>query len=177
METIAVKLDEKGFREVFDKYYVALCVFALRYTDSPETSADIVQDCYAKLWMLRADFGYLHQVKSFLYTSVRNKALDEMEHCHVVDDYVRRVMERKDDAFFHDRVVESEACRLLLQAIDHLPPQMKNIMQLALDGRKNQEIADALGVSLETVRTLKKTAYKKLRVELKDCYWVLFLFV
>lgn len=42
-----------------------------------EQANDIVQDCFVKLWQLRNDFIYLHQVKSFLYTSVRNKALNE----------------------------------------------------------------------------------------------------
>ena len=77
---ISIKLDEQEFHNIFDKYYVTLCLFANQYTESDEASADIVQDSFAKLWQIREDFFYLHQIKAFLYTAVRNKALNELEH-------------------------------------------------------------------------------------------------
>lgn len=53
---------------------------------------------------------------------------------------------------------------------------MKAIMQLSLEG-KNAEIADRLNISTETVHTLKKIAYKKLRENLKDYYYFLLFFI
>ena len=41
---ISIRLDEREFHNVFDKYYVALCLFANQYTENEEVSADIVQD-------------------------------------------------------------------------------------------------------------------------------------
>ena len=158
---ISIRLDEREFHNVFDKYYVALCLFANQYTENEEVSADIVQDSFAKLWQIREDFFYLHQVKSFLYTAVRNKALNELEHSKVVFEYAQKVIEKRKDSFFHDAVVEEETCRMLTDAIE---------------GKKNGEIAEYLNVSVETVHTLKKIAYKKLRIYLKDYYYFLILF-
>lgn len=45
-------------------------------------------------------FFYLHQVKAFLYTAVRNKALNELEHSKVVYEYAQNVIEKKKDSFF-----------------------------------------------------------------------------
>ncbi len=59
--------------------------------------------------------------------------------------------------------VEEETYRIVSEAINKLPDQMKAIMQLSLEGKKNAEIADRLNISTETVHTLKKIAYKKLR--------------
>ena len=81
---ISIKLNEQGFHDIFNKYYVTLCLFANQYTEDHDASADIVQDSFAKLWQIRKDFFYLHQVKAFLYTAVRNKALNELEHSKVV---------------------------------------------------------------------------------------------
>ena len=64
----------------FDKYYVALCLFANQYTENEEVSADIVRDSFAKLWQIREDFFLFASGQSFLYTAVRNKALNELEH-------------------------------------------------------------------------------------------------
>ena len=133
---ISIRLNEREFHNVFDKYYVALCLFANQYTEDEETSADIVQDSFAKLWQIRDDFFYLHQVKAFLYTAVRNKALNELEHSKVVFEYAQKVIEKKKDSFFHDAVVEEETYRILAEAIDKLPDQMRAIMRLAMEGKK-----------------------------------------
>lgn len=174
---VCIKLNEQEYRTIFDKYYVALCLFANQYLEDAESSADIVQDSFVKLWQIRDDFFYLHQVKAFLYTAVRNKALNELEHSKVVTEYALKMAEKRKDSFFHDAVVEEETYRIVTEAIDKLPDQMKAIMRLAMEGKKNPEIAAKLNVSAETVHTLKKIAYKKLRLHLKDYYYFLFLFI
>ena len=116
-------------------------------------------------------------LSAFLYTAVRNKALNELEHSKVVYEYAQNVIEKKKDSFFHDAIVEEETYRIVSEAINKLPDQMKAIMQLSLEGKKNAEIADRLNISTETVHTLKKIAYKKLRENLKDYYYFLLFFI
>ncbi|MDH6343221.1 RNA polymerase sigma-70 factor (family 1) [Parabacteroides sp. PFB2-12] len=168
---------EDVFRDVFDTFYIPLCLFANKYVENDAVAADIVQDCFVKLWQIRTDFFYLHQVKSFLYTSVRNKALNELEHNKVVDEYAHKFLEKEKESFFHDHLIEQETYRVLTEAIDRLPPQTAAVMRLAMEGMKNAKIAESLGVSEDTVKTLKKNAYKKLRVYLKEYYYLIFLFV
>lgn len=133
-ENISIKLtDEAQFRFIFDKYYITLCMFANQYVEDDALAADIVQECFVKLWQLRDDFMYVHQIKSFLYTSVRNKSLNELEHTKVMNEYAQKVMEMGKDSFFQDKVIAEESYRILVDAIDKLPPQMKNIMRLALE--------------------------------------------
>lgn len=176
-QTITLTKDVE-FRRIFDDFYVSLCLFANQYIEDEAAAADIVQECFIKLWQLRADFFYLHQVKSFLYTSVRNKALNELEHSKIVNEYVQKITEKSTEQFFHDHVVEEEVYRILAEAIDKLPDQMKAIMNLALEGIPNKEIAETLNVSIETVHSLKKIAYRKLRVYLKEYYYfAFFLFI
>lgn len=145
--------------------------------ENEAAAADIVQDCFVKLWQIRADFFYLHQVKSFLYTSVRNAALNELEHNKVVSAYAHTYKEKKKDNFFQDHLIEQETYRILSEAIDRLPSKTAAVMRLALEGMKNPQIAESLGVSEDTVKTLKKAAYKKLRIYLKEYYYLIFLFV
>lgn len=152
-------------------------MFANQYVEDEEMAADIVQECFVKQWQHREDFVYLHQVKAYLYTSVRNKALNVLEHRKVVSEYERKVLDKAQESFFHDKVIAEESYRILVNAIDKLPQQMRNIMQLALEGKTNPEIADALNVSGETVHSQKKTAYRKLREYLKDYYYLVFLYL
>ena len=115
--------------------------------------------------------------QAFLYTAVRNHALNELEHSKVAHEYEQKIIAKKADAFFRDAIVEEETFRILSEAIEKLPTQMRAIMQLALEGKKNAEIAERLNVSPETVHTLKKVAYKKLRAFLTDYYYCLLLFI
>ncbi len=175
---ISVNLaNELEFRRLFNSFYVPLCVFANKYVQDEEAAADIVQDCFTALWQIRNDFLYLHQVKAFLFTSIRNKALNEIEHSKVVSEYAEKIMAKKQESFFHENIVEEEVYRTLAEAIDKLPKQMKAIMELALEGMSNAEIAQTLDVSVETVRSLKKIAYRKLRTLLHEYYYLLFLFI
>ena len=177
-ENISIRLtDEAQFRFIFDKDYIALCMFANQYVEDDALAADIVQECFVKLWQLRDDFMYVHQIKSFLYTSVRNKSLNELEHTKVMNEYAQKVMEMGKESFFQDKVIAEESYRILVDAIDKLPPQMKSIMRLALEGKTNPEIAEALNISGETVHSQKKIAYRKLRGYLKDYYYLLFYFL
>ena len=70
-----------------------------------------------------------------------------------------------------------QTLRLLRKAIHALPPQMREIILLTLDDKSNNEIAEALRVSVNTVKTQKKTAYRKLKEMLgKDfVYFLAFL--
>lgn len=168
--------DGQVFRNLFDTYYVPLCVFAERYVGGESLASDIVQDCFVKLWQKQRDFDYLHQAKSFMYTSVRNACLNEIEHQQVVSGYKEMLEARIEEAFFRDHVIEEEMHRIVLEAVEKLPNQSRRIIELALENNSNIEIADILSVSKETVHTLKKGAYKKLRAYLKDYYYfVLFL--
>lgn len=168
--------DEQIFRDLFDRYYVPLCVFAERYLEDEEQASDIVQECFAKVWQKQKDFQYVYQVRSFMYTSVRNSCLNELEHRQVVSGYQETTAARMEESTFHDYLIEEEMHRVVMEAVDKLPPQSRNIIRLALENNSNAEIAEKLSVSKETVHTLKKGAYKKLRSFLKEYYYyVLFI--
>lgn len=162
---------------LFDDFYVPLCLFAERYLDNPQMAEDVVQECFIKLWQHRGEFEYHRQVKSFLYTSARNSALNEIEHQKVVHTYAGKIVDKSDESFFRDHVIEEETYRMLVNAIDKLPEQTRKVMLLALEGNDNKEIAVSLNIADGTVHTLKKIAYKRLREDLKEYFYLILPFI
>ena len=77
------------------------------------------------------------------------------------------------DEFFREQVMEEEAYRVFYRSIEELPQQMRNVIQYALEGLKNSEIAEKMGVSDHAVHAYKKEAYKRLKVRMKDHYYLL----
>ena len=71
------------------------------------------------------------------------------------------------EEFEHPKVlnmlIEEEINQILIHAIDLLPVQSASIMRLILSGYENKEIAKVMGVSVNTIKTLKYSAIRKLR--------------
>lgn len=67
---------EQNFDYFFRQYYVALCFFANSIIHNDEDAKDIVQDCFVKLWNNDIVNEKVGNVKSFLYTMVRNRCID-----------------------------------------------------------------------------------------------------
>ena len=57
--------------------------------------------------------------------------------------------------------------------IDKLPTRCREIFLLHMDGKKNEEIATALGISIETVKTQKKRAIQSIKEQMGTCYFLL----
>ena len=166
--------DEQAFRSLFNEYYQGLCVFASAYLKDDALSADVVQEAFVKFWGRRGDFDDAVKIKSFLYTVVRNDCLNIVQRQKIVREDIS-VIENK--GFFHNNLIETESYRIFYAAVETLSPQGKEVIQLALDGLKNSEIADRLGIAESSVHTQKKIAYKKLKEALKDYYYLLYLFL
>ncbi|MDR2413867.1 MAG: RNA polymerase sigma-70 factor [Odoribacteraceae bacterium] len=163
-----------AFRGFFEKLYPVLCVFTSRYIKNREQCEDIAQEVLLLYWERRDRFDHLFQVKSFLFVSARNRSLNLIKREKVNRDFLRDSHVGSDD-FYEGNVIEQDTYLLVRQAIEELPPRARTVIKLAMDGLTNPEIAREMNISAETVHTLKKTAYRKLRERLQDLY-VIFLF-
>ena len=76
------------------------------------------------------------------------------------------------EEFFLDEVTRNETYRIVRGAVNKLPERSRQIATLTLQGYSLQEIADELSVSINTVKTLKKNAYEKLREMISNQYIV-----
>ena len=59
------------------------------------------------------------------------------------------------------------------EAVGKLSGRSREIAELSLQNKTNPEIAEALGISVNSVKSLKKEMYSKLRDMLEDEYLVL----
>lgn len=164
--------NKAAFRELFEDYYPVLCVFAMRYLHDEEQSKDIAQETLLTYWQKRADFEDILKVKGYLYMVARNRCLNVLKRVRVDEHYLRELT-LEPDFIFEDEVVRQETYLLVRKAVDTLPCQMRRIIELAMAGKRNAEIAVELAIAEGTVHTLKKTAYKKLRDHLKQHFYLL----
>ena len=155
------------FEEIFRKYYPSLLAFVERHVGDREMAKDFVQDVFFKLYESKSDFPTEAGLKSWLYITSRNAALDYLRHLKVVDENQVLMAESMMYAAEVDELLNEELVRRINAAIDSLPPQCQQIIRMSIfDGLKYTEIAARLDVSVNTVKTQISRGYKKLREEL-----------
>jgi len=164
--------DEKAFRVLFEEFYTSLCLFAERFLGDREVAADVVQDTFLKYWDRHADFDNYYKIKSFLYVVVRHSCLNQLRSKQIKLQVMEEVAVESDE-FFQEQVMEEEAYRVFYRVINDLPPQMRSVINYALEGLKNLEIAQRMGVSENAVHAYKKEAYKRLKEVMKEHYYLL----
>ena len=164
------KDEKKAFRCLFDIFYEPLLMYAARILQDPKAAEDVVQDCFVNLWVRRRLDGFEGELDRFLFRSVKQTALNHI-----------RTRERKkklhktageDHAAEHGASPAEEEPKKgeadLYAAVNSLPDRCRTIFLMAcLDGMKYQEIADALLISINSVKTQMKIALKYLRTNLK----------
>lgn len=157
----------KAFQAFFDAYSERLYLYASGFLCDQEEARDIVQDTFIYLWENRKEITYTGNLYSYLLRSVKNSCIDYKLHQKVKEKYVREVELLQEEA--EEELVDNfeELYGRLQDIIDTLPPKCKEIFILGcVEGYSYKEVATQLAVSVNTVKTQIKVAYKKIKSEL-----------
>ena len=135
---------EAAFEEIVRRYRPGLVAFAAAYAPS-DRAEDVVQESLIRSWDALRDSKGEMKLKAWLYTIVRNRALnarrDTRTHQPLSDqiDGVRRPDEV---------VLTKEELVRVVAAMRALPePQREALVRSALEGRTHEQIAAAAGTS------------------------------
>ena len=163
--------DIHAFKQVYNNMFKSLCLYAYKILPDEDKVNDAVQEAFIILWNKREEFSSMTGAKGYLYTVVRNRIINVLR-------------ERKseplgvlpyDEIEFNYQITTEETYKLLHEAIASLPEQTQNVIRLSMNGHTNPEIAEELDVTVNTVKTLKKRGYNKLREQLKENIFLLIL--
>lgn len=154
---------------LFKEHYRDLCVMAQYYLNDFDEAQDVVQGIFFKL-IQQDNKATLLNPKSYLKVAVRNESLKRIK-----TNKSRQSIGELDYLVYQNGLTNNEEALAiqkkikLYEQINLLPNQCKKIFLLcALDGLKYQETADILNISVNTVKTQMKKAFKILRSSLKD---------
>lgn len=162
------KHENGAFHSLYKRYYKALVCYAMQWIGSQEPAEDLVQDLFSTIWENQMTFLSLNSFHAYLYNSVKNASLNYLKHKNiemfyaqqVKEDSVRPVPEEEEE---EEDYFEEELYRQLFLLVDRLPTRCREVFTLYMKGKKNEEIAEALQISAETVKTQKKRAMQFLR--------------
>ena len=171
LQRMAYHDDQMAFSELFTRYHAKLVAFAMPVARSRELAEEVVSDVFLKIWQKRATLTEVYNATSYLYTAVRNQALNyrqkaENQPGSPLEDLPA---ERMVELMTPERtMLHGELYAEIQQAVSKLPPQCQMVFRLVReDGLKYKEAADVMGISVKTVEVQMGIAIKKISQELQ----------
>lgn len=152
--------------KVYDEHGQRLYRYALMILASHEAAQDAVQEAFTKLLRRRRGEPDLANLAAYLHTAVRNECYSQLRRRR------REPQASQDPAFLEalEPTGHDETERLGLErALGALSPEQREVVHLKVyEGWTFQEIADALGQSINTVASRYRYGLDKLRARLID---------
>lgn len=175
-----VRGDERAFSLVFQKYNRLLYVLAYRYLMSKDMAEDAVQQVFVNLWEYRKELDIEISLKNYLFTMTKNYVLNVIRHENTVIEKQYELAQRT--SVYADDLLEKmerQECReLFYKAIERLPSQKRKICLMKIEEElSNQEIADTLHLSVNTIKTHYMEAIKLIRKYLTELLVIVILVI
>jgi RNA polymerase sigma-70 factor (ECF subfamily) len=131
--------DEEAIKQIFDKFYKRLCLYAASIVRNPQAAEEIVEDIFVYLW-IKADRAPIHfSVKSYLFKSTYNNCIKylnklktekkhfEQLHCSIEDnELLHPIVHNYPISDLIIKEIEDEAEKIL----NSLPSHCKEIYSL-----------------------------------------------
>lgn len=170
--------DRHVYRFLFEEYFERMVRFAEYFLLDRGEAEDIVQDIFLGVWNKHEVLDIQSNLKSWLFTQVRNRCLNRIKHLHVEDQHKQWLIEAQLYAEIPEVELDPELVRKVYRVIEQLPPQAREIFKrCVLEGKKYKEVAAELGISVNTVNTQMKRSYQFLRTHLGVLFLIFLLSV
>jgi RNA polymerase sigma-70 factor (ECF subfamily) len=171
-EELLVSLQVGGhdaFTQIYHRYKNVLVIHAYKKLGNVDDAKEIVQDVFSSLWNNHASLPVVKNVSGYLYTLVRNRVLNFIEHKRVELRYSASFDSFKNEKHYELdlQLREKEMQAIINKEIDALPPRMREVFILSRKAHlTHKEIAEKLDISEHTVKNHIKGALKILRARL-----------
>lgn len=161
-----INSDEEAFCELYSIYKNRLIYFAMKFIKSREFAEDIFHDAFTVVWQSRKFINPGASFSSFLYTIVRNRVLNilrDLENEQSLKDAVlKNSVDYTNDT--KESVLANDLMSLLSKAMEKLTPRQREIFDMSRNRQmSHKEIADSLGISINTVQEHISASLKVMR--------------
>ena len=161
--------DEDAFCELYATYKNRLIYFAMRFLKSREYAEDVFQDAFTVVWQSRRFINPDASFSSYLYTIMRNRILNQLRNAANEEKLKESILSQALD-YTEDtkrEVMLNDLKSLISHSLQQLTPRQREIFEMSREAQlSHKEIADKLGISVNTVQEHISTSLKLIRTYL-----------
>ena len=162
--------DEDAFCELYAAYKNRLIYFAMRFLESREYAEDIFQDAFAVVWQGRRFINPDASFSAYLYTIVRNRILNQLRDLSNQDKLREQILSQAVNYTNEtkDEIIANDLRQFISRALQQLTPRQREIFQMSRERQmSHREIAEVLGISVNTVQESISISLRTLRTYLE----------
>lgn len=166
--------DARAFEVIFDRHGGAAFSLAYRMCGRRPLAEEIVQEAFVSLWRSTARYDPSRgSVRCWVLRVVHHRAVDAFRRelssagHDVSDDGIAEALPAREHT--EDEVERRTDARLVRRALDSLPRDQRQVIELAyFGGFSHAQIAAALGIPAGTVKGRMRLGLSKLRMALGE---------
>lgn len=170
--------DEQCMQQFIKENAALFHIFVSQYINDSDSIDDFLQEAYIRLWTHRNQIGKVSSVRNYFYSIIYHIIVDKQHTFSItektpLDDMgIKNIPEEEN---FTRNIIKAESSRMITEAIKKLSNQSQEVIFLSMQGKTLNEIADTLNLSLNSVKTVKYRALKRLSQLLPKEEFFLFL--
>lgn len=163
-----IRGDKHAFDWIYTNYAKGMFAICLRYTKNSDEAADILQDAFIKVYEKRSLFNPEYEIGPWVKRIVINQAINHFR--------VNKRFELVEDESYFEEPEEfieiddlQHVKQALLAVLWELPEGYRTVFNMyVIDNLTHQEIAEYLGISVNTSKTQLLKARKLIRQKLEQ---------
>ncbi len=164
-------LSPNSIESVFKDSYQQLVFASYNYVEDVQKAEDIVQEVFLKM-LNHKDLSSIEYLKAYIKKSVINDSLKSIKASRKT---ISLEVKHVDTIQFKDSeetaIINREDRSEILEKLAILPPGCRKVfLSCVLDGLKYKEASELHEISINTVKTQVKKAYKLLRASYSEFY-------
>lgn len=170
----------EAFKEVFRLLYPRLKGYCKLFVSDENEVEDLIQECFITLWEKRETIDIQKQLESFLFVIIRNKCLNFLKNQRLDSENISpenlqvaelQYLYQLDLAEKEEKSLEELLIQFFQESVNTLPEKMRVVfVKCKLEGKKQMEVAEELGISIKMVEKQISKAKKQIREQLLKKY-------
>lgn len=158
--------DRKAFTQLYTGWLNNVYDYVYCFTRSAETTEELVQEIFIKVWEHREKLTAVRSFKSYLFRIAKNSVIDHIRHQQVKHKVLQSISQQTTEAHTEteQQVYYADYYNIAREAIEQLPEKRKLIFQLSTqEGLSHDEIASRLSISKSVVKKQLYAAFDFVR--------------